>query len=235
MSGSHRQRQEAVGGHAEFERGGSGVVRARSRSRQARPARGALYGPGQDHVAGGRAGGDPPTSPDPTPPAGGFDPGGADGLFGPRTRAAIRRWQSSRGARSTGYLDSALAEALRPARGSGPAVESIYRFVLWLVPTVEKFPRHQKFLLGDRLQATALDETGRLIGGLAEAFVVSAAHSWAHGRRSPATRWTRKPRPPLNIRNYRCSRQGAPRRTRPVDPAPRTKGKSKQWTRPPGQ
>ena len=56
----------------------------------------------------------------------------------------------------------------------GPAVESIYRFVLWLVPTVEKFPRHQKFLLGDRLQAT-------------------------------------------------------------VDPAPRTKGKSKQWTRPPGQ
>ena len=45
----------------------------------------------------------------------GFDPGGADGLFGPRTRAAIRRWQSSRGARSTGYLDGASAEALRTA------------------------------------------------------------------------------------------------------------------------
>ena len=28
------------------------------------------------------------------------------------------------------------------------------RLVLWLVPTVEKFPRRQKFLLGDRLQAT---------------------------------------------------------------------------------
>ena len=52
----------------------------------------------------------------------GFDPGGADGLFGPRTRAAIRRWQSSRGARSTGYLDGASAEALRTAGGAGPAV-----------------------------------------------------------------------------------------------------------------
>ena len=54
--------------------------------------------------------------------AGGFNPGGADGLFGPRTRAAIRRWQSSRGARSTGYLDGASAEALRTAGGAGPAV-----------------------------------------------------------------------------------------------------------------
>ena len=26
----------------------------------------------------------------------------------------------------------------------------MYRFLLWLVPTVEKFPRSQKFLLGDR-------------------------------------------------------------------------------------
>ena len=51
-----------------------------------------------------------------------FDPGAADGLFGPRTRAAIRRWQSSRGARSTGYLDGASAEALRTAGGAGPAV-----------------------------------------------------------------------------------------------------------------
>ena len=38
----------------------------------------------------------------------------------------------------------------------------MYRFVLWLVPTVEKFPRRQKFLLGDRLQATALDVLERL-------------------------------------------------------------------------
>ena len=46
----------------------------------------------------------------------GFDSGGADGLFGPRTRAAIRNWQSSRGARSTGYLDRPQFEALRSRR-----------------------------------------------------------------------------------------------------------------------
>ena len=39
----------------------------------------------------------------------------------------------------------------------------MYRFVLWLVPTVEKFPRRQKFLLGDRLQAPALDVLERLV------------------------------------------------------------------------
>ena len=54
--------------------------------------------------------------------AGGFDPGGADGLFGPRTRAAIRRWQSSRGARSTGYLDGGSAEALRSTGSAGLAL-----------------------------------------------------------------------------------------------------------------
>ena len=54
--------------------------------------------------------------------AGGFDPGGADGLFGPRTRAAIRRWQSSRGGRSTGYLDGASAGALRSAGAADPTV-----------------------------------------------------------------------------------------------------------------
>ncbi len=53
--------------------------------------------------------------------AAGFDPGGVDGMFGPRTRAAIRGWQSSRGARPTGYLDGPGVEALRSAGGSGPA------------------------------------------------------------------------------------------------------------------
>jgi hypothetical protein len=49
------------------------------------------------------------------------------------------------------------------ARTTGPAVEAMYRFLLWLVPAVEKFPRAQKFLLGDRIQATALDALERLI------------------------------------------------------------------------
>ena len=49
------------------------------------------------------------------------------------------------------------------AKRTGPALEAMYRFVLWLVPAVEKFPRRQKFLLGDRLQSTALDVLERLI------------------------------------------------------------------------
>ena len=52
--------------------------------------------------------------------AAGFDPGGADGMFGPRTRTAIRRWQTSRRARATGYLDGASAAALRPSVAGQP-------------------------------------------------------------------------------------------------------------------
>jgi hypothetical protein len=49
------------------------------------------------------------------------------------------------------------------SRQGGPALESAYRFLLWLIPAVEKFPRSQKFLLGDRIQSTALDVLERLI------------------------------------------------------------------------
>ena len=34
---------------------------------------------------------------------------------------------------------------------TGPALESHLRFLLWSIPAVERFPRSQKFLLGDRL------------------------------------------------------------------------------------
>ena len=44
--------------------------------------------------------------------AAGFSPGPADGVFGAGTRAAIRRWQASRGAAVSGYLDGAGAQAL---------------------------------------------------------------------------------------------------------------------------
>ena len=54
----------------------------------------------------------------------GFDAGVADGLFGPRTRAAIRSWQSARGARSTGYLDGPQVEALRGRGGSQPSASA---------------------------------------------------------------------------------------------------------------
>ena len=50
--------------------------------------------------------------------AGGFDPGGADGLFGPRTRRAIRQWQAAQSVPSTGYLTSPQIEALEGGDGS---------------------------------------------------------------------------------------------------------------------
>ena len=52
--------------------------------------------------------------------AAGFDPGGADGMFGPRTRAAIRSWQTARGERATGYLDGVSVAALRPSVAGQP-------------------------------------------------------------------------------------------------------------------
>ena len=40
---------------------------------------------------------------------------------------------------------------------TGPAVEAYYQFLLWLVPTVERFPKSQKFVFGDRILKLALD------------------------------------------------------------------------------
>jgi hypothetical protein len=40
---------------------------------------------------------------------------------------------------------------------AGAAVEAHYQFPLWLGSTLEKFPKGQKFTLGDRIQILALD------------------------------------------------------------------------------
>ena len=58
---------------------------------------------------------------------------------------------------------SAEAPSTDGARTTGPALEAHYRFLLWLVPAVERFSRSQKFLLGDRIQRTALDVLESLI------------------------------------------------------------------------
>ena len=55
-----------------------------------------------------------------------------------------------------------MAEA---ERSHGVVLEKMYRFQLWLIPSLEKFPRTQRFLLGDRIQTLALD----VLEGLIEA------------------------------------------------------------------
>ena len=47
--------------------------------------------------------------------AAGFETGSPDGLFGPRTRDAIARWQSAQGVGATGYLDAEAARMLLAA------------------------------------------------------------------------------------------------------------------------
>lgn len=42
-------------------------------------------------------------------------------------------------------------------------MESMIQVLHWLVPTVETFPRSQKFLLGDRIQTAALDVLENII------------------------------------------------------------------------
>lgn len=53
--------------------------------------------------------------------------------------------------------DRAVPPRGEAARRFGPALDKAYQFLVWLVPTVEKFPRSQRFLLGDRIQTMALD------------------------------------------------------------------------------
>ena len=39
----------------------------------------------------------------------------------------------------------------------------MYQLTKWLIPTLDRFPRRQKFLLGDRIQTTALTGLERLV------------------------------------------------------------------------
>ena len=45
--------------------------------------------------------------------------------------------------------DKACAEG---ARRVGPALEKANQFERWLIPTLDKFPRSQRFVLGDRIE-----------------------------------------------------------------------------------
>ncbi len=44
----------------------------------------------------------------------------------------------------------------RTGRTNVAAVEGCYQLLLWLIPVLDNLPRRQKFQLGDRMQATAM-------------------------------------------------------------------------------
>ena len=54
----------------------------------------------------------------------GFDPGLVDGLFGQKTRTAVRKWQEARAVAATGYLDAEAAAALRGAAENAARLEA---------------------------------------------------------------------------------------------------------------
>jgi hypothetical protein len=56
-----------------------------------------------------------------------------------------------------------MSETADNARRTGPALEAMYQFLLRLVPAIDKFPRNQKFVLGDRIETAALDVHDALI------------------------------------------------------------------------
>ncbi|MBA2628131.1 MAG: diversity-generating retroelement protein Avd [Gemmatimonadales bacterium] len=64
------------------------------------------------------------------------------------------------------------------SRRTGAALEAHYRFLAWLMPTVEKFPKSHKFTLGDRVQTIALD----VLEALIEA--TYSKERWQHLRRA---------------------------------------------------
>jgi hypothetical protein len=44
-----------------------------------------------------------------------------------------------------------------------PVLEEHFRFLLWLIPTLNRFPKSQRFLLGDRIQALGQEVLEALI------------------------------------------------------------------------
>src|ERR1700737_3640437 len=52
------------------------------------------------------------------------------------------------GAKPQSFLEGVMNEHFKR---TGPAVEAHYQFLLWLVPTVDRFPKSQKFVFGDRV------------------------------------------------------------------------------------
>src|SRR5689334_8337955 len=54
----------------------------------------------------------------------GFDPGRTDGVMGPKTMAAVRNFQSSRGLTASGMIDDSTMNALQIKSAAGPTANA---------------------------------------------------------------------------------------------------------------
>jgi hypothetical protein len=72
----------------------------------------------------------------------GFDPGPLDGVFGPRTREALRRYQASQGLPATGMLDEATRQALLLSEHSPERSEAKPEAARHTPPPRERPPAH---------------------------------------------------------------------------------------------
>jgi hypothetical protein len=59
------------------------------------------------------------------------------------------------------------------SKRTAPAVEAHYQFLLWLLPAIDRFPRAQKFVFGDRIVNLGLD----VLESLVEATFRRRAHA----------------------------------------------------------
>ena len=97
--------------------------------------------------------------------------------------------------------DKARAEG---ARRVGPALEKAYQFVRWLIPTLDKFPRSQRFVLGDRIEKQAqrrrnldLFVAKYAIAWPQNYFVAPSSNSIVHATPKPVTSLATAPSPPV--------------------------------------
>jgi hypothetical protein len=57
------------------------------------------------------------------------------------------------------FFDRVAAMTDNPS-DTGAAIEAHYQFLVWLLPTVEKFPKSHKFAIGDRIEAISARRVG---------------------------------------------------------------------------
>ena len=117
----------------------------------------------------------------------GISPGPADGVFGRRTRAAVREWQPASGMQATGYLDGVAArdlaakgeDALLSGAGQGKVPPGLLEIVRGIPDSDD---RAQAF----RAIAGAQAEAGDIAGAMDTAHRISDNDTRARGFRSIA-------------------------------------------------